>query len=474
MSRPRFLRLAVFTASPFCCQAGYLPPLCRLGLDRPEAEEEGSFRHLLFGVLVTILLQAREAPDAHNEHPVPDLQGDHQRLFGHRDLEAVALPCGVEGRAVLRVAARRVPLVEEALHLLDLQRPARNVRRRGEHAVGDSEAKIHRHGTFLHPRTPGRGSAHSAVSRNCRYNTLCATFVNIYNYKLKYTVLQNDFVIVEYSEYAIFLYMNELQNKSQEESALSNVLPQDEASAFLLLLRDGPLRASTLAKKLHVQRPTAYKLLEKLVEKELAVNNNPGKGVATYSPKHPAQLQMQAQQQAREAKATLSLIDAYLPALTEEFHSRFGGIPGFRVLNGLDGLQTLYEEIITEQKNILLMRSPHDRQTTEARLLINAQIRAQIEHSIHTRALTPLRPDIDPALLENDATNLVERRILPEEEFLIPAQVIVYGSKVGITDYEDTFMTTIIDNEAIAQTFTIIFNYIWDKSLDTHNKMLPK
>lgn len=268
--------------------------------------------------------------------------------------------------------------------------------------------------------------------------------------------------------------MTELQNKPQEESALSNVLPQDEARAFLLLLRNGPLRASTLAKKLQIQRPTAYKLLEKLAEKELAVNNKPGKGVAVYSPKHPAQLQIRAQQQAREAKAALSLIDAYLPTLTEDFHSRFGGIPGFRVLNGIDGLQTLYEEIIAEQKDILLMRSPYDRQTAEMRVLIAAQIRAQVTCGIHTRALTPLRPGIDPALLANDATNFVERRILSEKEFLIPAQIIVYGNKVGITDYENALMTTIIDNAAIAQTFTIIFNYIWDKSLEMHTEMLPK
>jgi sugar-specific transcriptional regulator TrmB len=265
-----------------------------------------------------------------------------------------------------------------------------------------------------------------------------------------------------------------LQNNTNLAEVLAKVLPKDEAVTYLYLLDKAPKKAAEIAKDLLFARPIAYKVLERLIEKELVVKHKKNGAVAVYNPQHPANLKAYIDGRTREVETQRAIFDASLPSLVSEFHTRFGGIPGFRIILGTEGLHELYDDVLNEGKDILLIRSPKDHGTPELRELVLKQIAAQVALGIHTKAVTPLRPVIDPDILAADKRNLVERRIVPEGVLAIPAQIIIYANKVGITAYGDSLMTTIIENPAIHETFEILFNYIWQKAEPDHNTILAE
>ncbi|MEI7719754.1 MAG: helix-turn-helix domain-containing protein [bacterium] len=263
-----------------------------------------------------------------------------------------------------------------------------------------------------------------------------------------------------------------LQKSTNQIEALAKVLPKDEAEVYAYLLNQAPKKASDVAQDLGLLRPIAYKLLDRLIEKELVIKHKKTRGVAVYNPQHPANLKAYIDSKAREVESNKAVFDASLPSLVAEFHTRFGGIPGFRVIMGIDGIREVYEDVLNEGKDIKLIRSPHDRENTELASTIKNQIQEQVQLGIHTKAITPLHEGIPKELLDADTKNLVERCIVPESEFLIPAQILIYGNKVAITAFGPSMMTTIVENAAIHDTFEILFNYIWHKAKNEHQKML--
>lgn len=51
---------------------------------------------------------------------------------------------------------------------------------------------------------------------------------------------------------------------------------------------------------------------------------------------------------------------------------------------------------------------------------------------------------------------------MPAEKLNIPAQVIVYGDKVAITNFKESMITVAVESKYIAETFRLMFEYMWD------------
>ena len=66
--------------------------------------------------------------------------------------------------------------------------------------------------------------------------------------------------------------------------------------------------------------------------------------------------------------------------------------------------------------------------------------------------------------LSPDESRLVTRRFAPRELFKLPAQIIIYANKVAITGLKKTFVSTLIQNQNISDTFNAMFEYMWSKS----------
>lgn len=238
-------------------------------------------------------------------------------------------------------------------------------------------------------------------------------------------------------------------------------LTADQATIYEALLRGGVMPARKISLISGMKRPMAYKVIDQLIE--LGLIEKIDKKVALFAPAHPdkvADIIIRRQDALRVAEQSFKGI---LGSLTSDFNL-YSGKPNVRFYEGVSGVETLYDDILLEKKDILLIRSPFDDSKPELAQLVNKQIKRQVEANIHTRAITPVVETSINTAIEQDTARLVTRCLISKDNFMIPAQILIYGDKVALTSYKDFFVTTIIQNPDIKETFEMMFNYIWNKA----------
>ncbi len=239
-------------------------------------------------------------------------------------------------------------------------------------------------------------------------------------------------------------------------------LSPEQAYLYELLLQHGPRQAGGLTRFMDVSRPYIYKILGELIEMGLVTKDEPPGKAARFSAAHPFAVQELVRKQKEEIEIANETVQGVMGSLISEY-TRSSHLPGIRIIPGDEGLATLYADILHEKDSILLIRSTRDDDTPERLALVLEQIKKQVERGVHTRLIGPLPADISiEELTARDASRLTERRVFSREKFSLPAQVIIYKNKVGMTSYSEPLITTIIENPAIATTMRTLFEITWN------------
>lgn len=240
-------------------------------------------------------------------------------------------------------------------------------------------------------------------------------------------------------------------------------LSDAEIAVFTYLSGHPFQRASTITHHTNIGRTHVYYALEKLTEAGLVTKHDtPGKP-ARYSIVNPSRsfsdIQKTVTDQAKQKTAAITELIGSL----QNNYNYLSGQPNVKFYEGLDGLQRLYDDILRQGQDILLMRSYLDHKIPEIKPIVLRQIREQVKRGINTRALVPYYdgPNRDDRK-EHDTQNLITRKELPENTFHLPAQVIIYGNKVGVSTFSDHPTTTIIENPVIAANFRVVFEILWE------------
>jgi sugar-specific transcriptional regulator TrmB len=238
-------------------------------------------------------------------------------------------------------------------------------------------------------------------------------------------------------------------------------LTADQAKIYEILVKNGTMPARKISLLSGMKRPLCYKIVDQLISLELVEKID--KKVNLFSPTHPSKVADLITRQQDSLRIAEQSLKSVLGNLISDFNL-YSEKPNVRFYEGVSGVQVLYDDIIMEKKDILLFRSPMDDSRADLADIISKQLKRQVEAGIHTRAITPMVADLIETVITKDAERLVTRCIVPKDEFMIPAQVIVYGDKVALTSYGESLVTTIIQNPDIREMFTVIFDYIWKKS----------
>lgn len=241
-------------------------------------------------------------------------------------------------------------------------------------------------------------------------------------------------------------------------------LTPEQAKIYLFLLENGLAPAKGISLKTGIGRPLTYKILEKLIELELAEKRESGGKVTLFAPKHPKRLQELADKRREETeRAGLDLQSAFGMLV-----SRFNALkdkPNIQFYEGEDGIKEVYSDILETGEDIMIITSPIHEGRQEILHLIREQVKKQAEQNIKTRAITPHHEGKIAALpVEEDEKHLITRKQVPTEKLNIPAQIIVYGEKVAITNFRESIVTVLVESKYIAETFRIMFEYIWEHS----------
>lgn len=243
-------------------------------------------------------------------------------------------------------------------------------------------------------------------------------------------------------------------------------LTKDESLVYTTLIERNNSTASALAVRASLSRQLTYKTLDGLIEKGLVTKVDAPQAVSRFTAEHPLKLRELIDSKRAKLEQDKSALEGALGPLISAY-TALSGKPGVRILEGIAGIEELYEDILNENNDLLLIRSPKDVSHPELQDIVTKQIDAQVKQNIRTQAITPFTNETDSELENWDASHLVTRRLVHLEQLSIPAQIIVYTHKVAITAYEEKLMTTIIDNEAIAETFRLLFTFLWNASEDS-------
>jgi len=245
-----------------------------------------------------------------------------------------------------------------------------------------------------------------------------------------------------------------------------------QAEIYDFLSQTGPSTASKIAKHTSIKRSMVYVVLEELVSEKLVIKNEQLK-VARFRIGNPTHIKELLTKKATEFERATQAYQAIEHPLIQQFEVQ-SGQPGVRFFVGIEGLKALYKDLnksgVTE---IYLVRS--NQQPEEAMFeVIKEQVAHQIRQGIKVYVVNS-SGDADLSIyIERDAAQNTERRIIAKETFQNPAQILIYGNKVGFTTYRSPMITTLIENEDIATTILSLYRYLWKQSVGETNMLIKK
>lgn len=246
-------------------------------------------------------------------------------------------------------------------------------------------------------------------------------------------------------------YTNHLENLG---------LTVDQAKVYEILISTNVLPVKTIAQKSSVGRELTYIVLKQLEELGLVEKSSQGK-ILLYKAKNPRNIKKLAddiQEKADIAKQSYNVSILEMVNLFSKNHNK----PYIRFYEGLEGLQKTYDHLLRHTKTVHVFRSLFDYENLEIRSMITNQLKKQSEKKIRSYVLSPYLEHMSSEKLTHSLEKNVTRKIIPKDQFSLPAQIIIYNDTVSITTVEKEIVTTIIENKEIAQTFLILFQYIWN------------
>lgn len=235
------------------------------------------------------------------------------------------------------------------------------------------------------------------------------------------------------------------------QKTLENVgLNQKQACAYIACLKLGTASAYKIAKQANLPRSTCYEILDSLHQKNL-ITKYKRKNIIYYSPENPSELIV-------NEKEKIELIQKALPELRGLYMS-IKNQPSTRIFEGEEGMKIILKEIVNEAKEIKGFSSVDDMfsvlQDYWSKYLedrIKNKIPAKILYTDSPRAKE--RKFLGPK-------HLREVKILPSD-YKPEGLIVIWNDKVASFSFSDKMMALIITSKQLAQTQTMMFDFIWN------------
>lgn len=251
--------------------------------------------------------------------------------------------------------------------------------------------------------------------------------------------------------------------QTYQETLTKLGLTKDQSAVYSALLKKSPLPNSKIAIEVGIKRPLCHLVVEQLIN--LGLITKIDKKVATFIPNHPNNLKKILEDKIKSINETQQELDIRIGEMVSDYNIQINE-PYVEFREGVSGLKYLYDDIIKEKKDIKLIRSTLDSDNKELLTIVLDQIQKQVKNNIHVRGITPLMGDTIQTVIQRDTERLTTRKIVKKEDLSTPAQILIYGDKVGITSFKEPMITTITYNEPIRETMEKIFEFIWDKGIN--------
>lgn len=245
-------------------------------------------------------------------------------------------------------------------------------------------------------------------------------------------------------------------------------LSNEQAIVYEVLLKQGESPASAIAKAIpssaSLSRPLVYKVLEELIELDLAEKSDGAGKIAKFTPKHPVAITKVIEKEKERIERTKKQFLATSGKLSSLFNLSVGK-PGVQFYEGKEGIWEVLMDSLTATEEILAY-------SDIAAIIkyipdINAEYAVMREEAkIKKRALVIDTPETRKFLQSYDPTVTQQKLISAREGAqAFKTTMQIYDNKVSyITLTQDYVLGIIITDQHIANTHKYLFNSMWDCS----------
>jgi sugar-specific transcriptional regulator TrmB len=234
-------------------------------------------------------------------------------------------------------------------------------------------------------------------------------------------------------------------------------LNESQAKAYLALVGNDNLTPPDLAIEIGEKRTATYMILARLEELGLASKAEGTR--ARYIAESPTKLkEILIAKQSEHQQLQRSLI-SILPALNAEYNIAYQK-PGVVYMEGIKGLKYVYNEIIDNGEDIMLLPAQDKFDNDELIKIVESNIEKQKKKGINTRTICSKtgKTYLGAKMIKDDNVSV---RYFGSSSMQM-AQIILYADTVAITTFQPGIFTTVITNPLLANTFKGYFEDMWE------------
>jgi sugar-specific transcriptional regulator TrmB len=252
--------------------------------------------------------------------------------------------------------------------------------------------------------------------------------------------------------------MNSESKKVLESLGLS----KEESDIYLAGLELGEISVQNLAKKANIKRPTAYKILEKLISSGLFYQTFNGKK-RFFNAEDPEKLKSSLKQKEMELKRVLpELKSIYNISETK---------PKVKFYEGVAGAISIYEDTLNsteESGEIMTYTGIKNFFSVFPKGYAEEYYAKRVAKKI-TAKIIAIESEESLEWKRNAEKEMRKIFLVPEKQLTFFGDTETFGDKVAFISYKENFMAVVIESREIANMQRFIFNLAWE-NLENKNK----
>ena len=203
-----------------------------------------------------------------------------------------------------------------------------------------------------------------------------------------------------------------------------------QAKIYLYLIEHGQSTSAEIAKGIDENRTTVYSAIERLVKLDILIQRNKGK-IRAYFPNHPSVLEGIAEKRLRVVAKQARTLEGNLPSLIN-YYNEYQDTPGAMTFYGQEGIQMIWNKVISEKAPYYFVRSRYDK--TEEGEDLDRFREERVKAGIKSENITPSEYT-DNTNKEVREKYLLERTLLPPNEYDSPVEIDIFGDNVAFINY---------------------------------------
>lgn len=227
-------------------------------------------------------------------------------------------------------------------------------------------------------------------------------------------------------------------------------LSKQESAVYLAALELGSSSISDIAKKASIKRPTAYYIVESLLQKGLISRAPKGKRTL-YTAERPQVLLRNVRLQEEK----LAQILPELEALQKTARNR----PKIRFFEGKDGINAIYEEMFRTHHTMLAIGSLKDLFKIYSHAEFQYWFKLLREHGGKIKDLLDYTPEAKAYSHADFRKGLGPVKYLPKD-FELGTDMLIVGDKISLVSFS-AMVGMIIENPEVAKTQRQTFEFMW-------------